>query len=69
MVAIEMANTMIAKAISVARKLSKNDNAGITLKALCSAPNDSIATQAKKAQAVTGIPTIMNKTKILPFIC
>ena len=48
MVAIEMANTMIAKAISVARKLSKNDNAGITLKALCSAPNDSIATQAKK---------------------
>ena len=59
---------IIAKIIIVVTKLPQKERAGIMLHALCSAPSTNITTQAKKAQAMVGTPTIINNTKSLPFM-
>jgi hypothetical protein len=67
-VAMDITNTTTLKSINVPRKLSMKESGGIMLHALCSAPSTNITTQAKKAQAMVGTPTIINNTKSLPFM-
>jgi hypothetical protein len=65
---MDNAKMTIANSINVARKLSRKESDGIALYSECSAPSANITTQAKKAQAMVGTPTIINNTKSLPFM-
>ena len=67
-VAKDTTNTTTLNSASATRKLSRKERAGITLKALCSAPRVSIVTQARKTQAMAGIPTMIRIIKIFPFM-
>ena len=66
-VAAEITSIMHKKSINTTTKLSKKESGGIILKTLCSAPSVIIATQAKMAQVMVGIPIIRKRTKSFPF--
>ena len=66
-VAMDAANTTMAKTIIVTNKLAQNPKAGIALHSACSAPSTIITAQAKMAQVMVGIPTITNRINNLPF--
>lgn len=66
-VAMDAANTTMAKTIIVISKLTQKLRAGIALHSACSAPSTIITAQVKMAQVMVGIPTITNRINNLPF--
>ena len=67
-VAAEIANIVMQKSINTAAKLSQKESDGIALHSECSAPSANITTQARKAQAAVGIPTMIKIMKSFPFM-